>query len=970
MKFPEYFTEECFRKEAADAVERKTEALLSAMTDEEKAQLCHGGMNPPEVGQIGNGGYIGGVPRLGVPEIRMYDGPAGVTSIYETTGLPAEVMLASTWSRELAFAFGRVTGSENRMIGGNCQLGAEVDLVRTTHFNRTRDMLGEDPYLAGELAVPLVRGIQDEHVIATLKHFAGYIVSVSPADTADMVIDEQTMHELYLRPFERCIREADALAVMTTYSRVNGPYAANARPLLKDVLRSQWGFLGLTMCDWGGNHSFSLAKGMDIEMPLGAYNSTERILRFLENGRLTKEALDDAVRHVLYALGQCGYLSLVTLDESGRAEQEEGRTAPIKLPDTYRKKEALRLENACLAEQIAENGAVLLKNEREALPLTAEDCGQKEGVALIGFGACHAICGYGQERSYGTLRYMRPPVEELGSLSGSPKAFTTHVGIDCAGVCIGSDFLYTQETGKEHGLVRFFGISEKDGCRPPVMGANAGGGGAEFFGVATRDEAEDEEEGSLDFMPRELFMPGSDAADMEGETTGSVCRVDETLEFTCEEGNYTYRNQGAGNAFSRGSAYTWKGYLQADEDGEYQLNLQGIGGVIVFKMMLDGREYTTVGEIKMREGTQWPWGNLACTQEGMEICATRVTLKAGKRYPVLVYAKAMLEEKDLQLRLAWVTPAMRRAQRSEAVAAAAKARKTIFFVHQGFQVARGKARTGMSFAEGTDLTLEAEQEELLHELACAVHANGGRLIVAAYNGSAFAMKSWVDEADAILYMWMPGQSGSRALAKIVLGQKNPCGRLPQSFPDVNENTPVTDTKEHLRERWEGVREPKKPLRVTASEGIYTGYRWYDREGRKPLFPFGHGKSYTTFAYSKLAVEEGDEIRVKATVENSGTCAGTEIAQLYIGEGIVPDYASMPKKQLCGFARLENMQPGERREVCWTVPKESLMFWDINAEPAPDGRGGFGKWVISRGTRRILVGASAEDIRLEGTVEIK
>lgn len=966
MKFPTYFTEDCFQRETADVVDKKIEALLSAMTNEEKAGLCHGGMNPPEVGQIGNGGYIGGVPRLGVPEIRMYDGPAGVTSIYETTGLPAEEMLASTWSRRLAGEYGRVTGSENRMISGNCQLGAEVDLVRTTHFNRTRDMLGEDPYLAGELAVPLVRGIQDEHVIATLKHFAGYIVSVNPADTADMVIDEQTMHELYLRPFERCIHDADALGVMTTYSRVNGPYAANAEPLLKNVLRDQWGFRGLTMCDWGGNHSFSLAKGMDIEMPFGAYNSTERILKFLENGKLTQEALDNAARHVLYALGRTGYLSLVCLDESGQVLSEEGRTAPIRLPDTYREKESLRLENARIAEEIAENGAVLLKNDRDALPLTKEDCGQEGGIAVVGFGGSYAICGYGQERSYGTLRYMRPPIEALRGLCAHPEAFEAHVGIDYAGACIESRFLYTKEQGEEHGLTRFYGISEEDGYRPPVMSANVGGGGEEFFGVATRDEAEDEEEGSLDFMPTELFMPGSDAADMEGKTTGSVCRVDETIAFTCEPGNFTYKNHGEGSAFLQGSAYTWKGFLQVDEDGEYQLNLQAIGGIAVFKIMLEEGEYTLAGEIKMREGTQWPWGNLACTPEGMEICATRVTLQAGKRYPILVYAKAMLKEKDLQLRLAWVTPAMRKSQRSEAVAAAARAKKTVYFIHQGFQVAHGKAKTGMGFAEGTDLMLEAEQEELLHDLAHAAHENGGRLIVAAYNGSAFAMQSWVDEADAILYLWMPGQSGSRALAKLLLGIKNPCGKLPQSFAGVNEDTPVTDTDEHKRERWDGVKEPGKPLRVTASEGIYTGYRWYDRSGRKPLFPFGHGRSYTTFAYSSLEIEQGEEILVRATVENTGGCVGTEIAQLYIGAGEAPDYAMMPAKQLCGFVRLEDMQPGERRIIEWSVPRESLMFWDIHAEPAAAGRG---KWAVAGGPRKLLVGASAEDIRLEGAVQI-
>ncbi len=969
MKFPEYFTKDCFRDEEETVIEGKIRALLKEMTNEEKAELCHGGSNPPEVGQVGNGGYLKGVPRLGVPEIRMYDGPAGVTSIYETTGLPAEEMLASSWSRELAKDYGSVTGSENQMISGNCQLGAEVDLVRTTHFNRTRDMLGEDPYLAGELAVPLVKGIQKHHVIAVLKHFAGYIVSVDPADTADMIIDEQTMQELYLRPFARCIHEADALGIMTTYSRVNGPYAANAKPLIWDVLRKQWGYRGLTMCDWGGNHSFSLVKGMDMEMPLGAYNSTERILKFLDQGKLSEESLDAAAGHVLYALGKAGYLSLVTMDEQGKIQSQEGRVAPIRMPDTYGQQDQLRQKNADIAQEVALKGAVLLKNEREALPLTKEDWEQEKDVVLVGFGGSYGICGYGQERSYGTLSYMRSPIEEIKELSECPQAFSAQVGIDYAGACMDSRYLYTDAEGESHGLVRSYGISQEDGYRPPLMSMNAGGGGEEFFGVASRDEEEDEEEGSLDFRPMELFMPGSDAADMEGKKTGEVCCIDKTLEFTCGAGNYTWKNQKDGKAFPKGSAYTWKGYLQVEEDGEYQINLQGIGGIVVCKMDLDGTGYQDIGSIKLREGTQWPWGNLACTPEGMEICATRVELKARRRYPILIYAKALLEEKDLQLRLAWVTPDMKRRQWQDAVLASSKAKKTIFFIHQGFQVAHGQAKGGMNFTEGTDLTLEREQEELLHQVAKAVHGHGGKLIVAAYNGSAFAMKSWVDEADALLYLWMPGQSGSRALAKLLLGQESPSGKLPQSFPDFNENTPVTDTPEHRKERWEGVKEPGKPRRVYASEGIYTGYRWYDKEGRKPLFPFGHGLTYTTFAYSNLKIHKGEKPFVTVTVQNTGSRMGTEIVQLYLGEGETPSYAMMPIKQLCGFARAEDLAPGEKRAVTIEIFEKSFFYWDIKAPLIKDSNGRLGKWKKAKGARKLLVGASAEDIRLEGIIEV-
>lgn len=966
MRFPEYFTDSCWKEESEDVIEQKIEALLCEMTTEEKAELCHGGINPPVPGQVGNGGYLKGVPRLGAPEIRMYDGPAGVTSIYETTGLPAEELLASTFSRRLAYEFGKVTGSENKMISGNCQLGAEADLVRTTHFNRTRDMLGEDPYLAGELLVPLVKGIQDNHVMAILKHFAGYVVSANPANSPDTVIDEQTMHELYLAPFEKAIQEGNAAGVMTAYNRVNGPYAAASEYLLKEVLREEWAYKGLTMCDWGGNHSFSLSKGMDIEMPMGAYNSTERILRFLENGKLSEEDLNQAVRHVLNGLAKAGYLSLVTLDESGRVLTEADRIEPIRMPDTYREKEAVRKENAAIAEEITVKGAVLLKNENQALPLCPKDYKEEESIAVVGIGGLYPVCGYGQERSYGTLEYMKAPVMELQQATGRKDAFVMQPGIDLVGRVIPSDALYTEEDGEEHGLKRCYGITKEDGYRPPLM--SMGGAGEEFTGVASRDAEEDDED--LDFKPMDLFMPGSDAADMDGYETGSICCVDKTLEFTCGCQNKTYRNDAAGNAFIQGEAYTWKGCLLAPEDGEYQLNLQAIGGIAVFKMDVDGTGYRDIGLIKMREGTQWPWGNLVCTPEGMEVCCTRITLEKGKRYPIVVYGKALLKEKDLQLRLAWVTPSQAAKQRKDAIEAAEKAKKTLYFVHSGFKTAYGQTSGALSFQEGTDLELDKEQKELLFDLSEAVHKNGGQLIVLAYHGSAFAMKSWIDKTDALMYMWMPGQSGSTALRKLLLGEAVPGGKIAQSFPNTNEDTLITDSLEHKKERWDGEEIPGKPLRVTASEGIYSGYRWYDKEGREPLFEFGFGLSYTTFAYSDLQIiNQNNKIRVQFMVENTGEYAGDEIVQVYLGAGEAPPYVMMPQKQLCGFERLEGMQPKEKRMVSIEVPERSLMYWDIHKEKIQRENGTKDKWQKATGIRKILVGASSLDIRLKGTVTI-
>ena len=955
ISFPDVFERHFLRPENGETLEGKVRALLSAMTPEEKADLCHGGFDPPDPGKVANGGYLPGDARLGVPEIRMFDGPAGVTSIHDTTGLPAEELLASSWSRELAREFGRVTGSENRIISGNCQLGAEADLCRTTHFNRTRDMLGEDPFLAGELIVPLVQGIQEEGVMAVLKHLAAYVISANPADSPNTVVDEQTLRELYLTPFERGVKDGGAVGVMTAYSRVNGSYASNSRALQQDVLRRDWDFKGLTMCDWGGNHSFTLKNGTDIEMPVGAYNSTERILQRLKDGRLTMEELDTAAGHVLYALGRIGYLSLVQLDKDGVPMEEPGRIKPIRLPDTWQDHAELLEKNAKAAEEIAVRGAVLLKNENQALPLPDGSPNSGTRIALIGTGAVYPVCGYGQERAYGTISRMESPCEALSRISGPGNSIISAIGLDLVGRTIPSDCLFTDAACQAHGLIRTYGITKEDGFRPPLM--SQGGEGVEFFGTASLDETAEEEEGTLDFAPAELFMPGNDAADIPGFETGSFCRIDPEIEFVT--GTRNWKNGSGGTAFPKGEAYTWKGWLRAPETGEYQINLQAIGGISILKIDKDGTGLKDIGMIKLREGCQWPWGNLVCTKEGMEVCNTRLQLEEGKAYPIQLYVRAELEEKDMQVRLSWITPSQRAADLKAAELAASGADYTVLLLHNGFQISREEARGGMHFAESTDLSLDEEQKNLLSRIAAAKKPDA-KLIAAVCNGSAFTMQDWIDVPDALLWFWMPGQAGGSALARLLLGKDNPSGKLPQSFPACQTDTPVTDTPEHKAERWDGVAVPGKPRDVIASEGIFTGYRWHRKSGVKPLFPFGFGLSYTRFEYSDLSVEQGAaDVEVSFCVKNTGDVKGSEIAQVYLGAGMVPDYAMIADRQLCGFARLEDLNPGEMRSVRIVIPKRCFCYWDIYETGNADAH-----WKRVTGPRELLVGASSEDIRLK------
>ena len=601
MRYAKYFELSDLKRESDEILSRKVQALLEAMTEEEKLNLCHGHQNPEGM-QVANAGYLPGIPRLGVPEIRMYDGPAGVTSVYETTGLPVQEMLASSWDPQLAYQYGKVEGSENFAISGNTQLGSQYDVVRVPQFGRNKDMLGEDPFLVTKLAVPETKGIQDQGAVAALKHFGVASIGTDMQNAADQLVDEQTLHEIVFPPFEAAAKEGRAGAFMCCYNKFNGAYSSANVYAQKKVLRDMWGYKGYVMSDWGANHSLSTGKGMDMEMPNGAYNSNERILKGIEKGRLSWDDVNAAAAHVLFGIGMAGYLSLVELDENGQVKVEEGRYEPIRMKDRYTEsvKAGLLNENAKICLEIARKGAVLLKNEKETLPLSPDDYTGEKAVAMIGLGAVKLLSGSGQERSYGRISRMKAPAEELKRLAGKDSNVLSAVGLDFFGETIPEEAFWQDKAMTKHGLLRTYGVDESNAeispflamilankekeneQTPEEMNALMGGGGKEFKGVASSDDEEDE---PIDFIPN-LGSPL--VGDMEGYETGSFCCVDEKIDFTVGTSNgginQNYKNAGDGTAFVKGSVYTWDSFLTVPVSGEYTLILQAIGGNTVFRI--------------------------------------------------------------------------------------------------------------------------------------------------------------------------------------------------------------------------------------------------------------------------------------------------------------------------------------------------------------------------------------------------
>lgn len=333
----------------------RVDALLGRLTLEEKTALLHGAQDPAPLGQAG---YVPGVPRLGIPELRFADGPAGVRVARPATALPAPVLLASAFDPGLAREYGRVLGREGRALGQDVLLSPMVNLIRTPFAGRNFETLSEDPRLTADLVGELVRGIQDEGLIAGVKHFA-LNNQEQGRDTIDVVAAEQTLHETELRGFEAAVA-AGAGAVMGAYNKVNGTYACESKPLLDELLRGGWGFDGWVMSDRGAAHSTvaSINAGLDMEMPDGTHFGAP-LREAVRAGSVPEEAVDLAVRRVLTTMDRFGLLTDRPAARPARDAAAGARTA----------------------RRVAAAGAVLLRNEHATLPLTGAGA---RSIAVIG----------------------------------------------------------------------------------------------------------------------------------------------------------------------------------------------------------------------------------------------------------------------------------------------------------------------------------------------------------------------------------------------------------------------------------------------------------------------------------------------------------------------------------------------------------------------------------------------------------
>jgi len=405
-------------KDASLSADKRVADLLTRMTPEEKATMLAGS------------GWMesAAIDRLGIPSIKMADGPMGVRSWLGSSALtsaanppikvlstsfPSGVAMASTWDTELVKREGQAIAQEVKGLGRNMILGPTVNINRVPLWGRNFEGYGEDPYLSARLGVAYIKGVQGEGVIPSVKHFAANNEEFE-RHRIDEKIDARTLHEIYLPAFKAAVQETDVWTVMSAYNKVNGLYCAENPTLLTDILQKEFGFKGFVISDWGSTYSTAgtVNAGMDLEMPGGAparamitsprsqlsgnsgtWLETEKVLAEVKAGHITEATLDANVGRILRVIFV-----------SGLFDHPMATTGEIDTP-----------AQQAVARQGATEGIVLLKNAGSLLPL---DAGKIHSIAVIGPNAAVARTGGGGS-SLVRPKYSVAPLDGIRERAGN-----------------------------------------------------------------------------------------------------------------------------------------------------------------------------------------------------------------------------------------------------------------------------------------------------------------------------------------------------------------------------------------------------------------------------------------------------------------------------------------------------------------------------------------------------------------------
>lgn len=796
-------------------IESRIEELLSKLTLEEKIELLGG-----------TGFETKSIERLNIPSLDMCDGPLGVRW-GQATAFPSGILMGATWNPQLIEKLGSALAEEVKAKGRHVILGPCVNIARIPIGGRNFESFGEDPYLTSRITVNYIKGVQKENVAATVKHFAANNQEHERM-FVDVQVDERTLNEIYFPAFKAAVTEANVLAVMSAYNKLNGFYCSENKNLLMDELKGEWKFNGLVMSDWGAVHSSipTFNNGLDLEMPNGKFLNSKSLLEGLKNGELDKEILNDKIRRILRVMFTIGLFDNYNYDAT-------------KI-NTYEHKQ--------IALEVAREGMVLLKNQNNILPLNFEKI---KSIAVIGPTSNVAITGGGGSSMVSPF-YSVSPLEALKNKIGDKVTINFAQGLTLNGILnpISSEFLFTEKNGKVHGLL------------------------SEYF-------------------------TNKDLKGLPART-----KIDTTINFSWEWDS-SFENFPSDNFSVR-----WSGYIKVDKTDNYSIDVSTDDGVRLYiddKLVIDDwndhAEATNSYTLKLEAEKFYKIKLEFYENGGAAIC------KLGFR------------TNDLTLF-------------SEALNAAKTSDVALVFVGTNFTYE----------SEGFDrqnLLLPQNQDELIRQVA-EINPN---TVVILTTGSPVLMNEWIDKVPAVLESWFAGEQIGNAIVEILIGEVNPSGKLPITFPVSWEDCSAFGTY-------------KQESGISKyNDGIFVGYRHFEKHNIKPLFPFGFGLSYTQFYYSdinlsKSKLTQNDSLIVSFRVRNIGKLRGKEIVQLYISDPVCS--VERPIKELKKFAKVE-LVPGEEKEISFTIHPDDLMFYDK-------------LWKVESGEFIIMIGSSSSDIKLKSSIE--
>ncbi|KAI1821813.1 glycoside hydrolase family 3 protein [Xylaria intraflava] len=793
------------------------------------------------------------IPEKSIPAIKTSDGPNGARGGVFVGGtkaalFPCGISLAATWNKDLLYQVGQHLAAEVRARSAHVLLAPTVCMHRHPLGGRNFESFSEDPLLTGKLASQYIRGIQSKGVAATIKHFVTNEQETHRL-TIDSMVMERPLRELYLRPFEIAVREANPWAVMSSYNLINGVHADSNIHTLRDILRGDWGYDGTVMSDWGGVNSTvqSIKAGCDVEFPYSTKWRFDKILKAVGNGELTVDDINAAAENVL---------TLVERTRGGDMSAEE--------PE----REDNREETRSLIRSAGVEGLTLLKNEGKILPINPKAA----KIAVIGPNANRAIAGGGGSASLNPY-YNTLPLDSIKQAAQGEVIYAKGCHIH-KWLPVASPYC-TDKSGKPGVNLEWF---RGDKFQGDVI-------------VTQRRPNTD------------LFLWDSAPLDLLGPEWSAIATT----------------------------------YLTPTSSGKHTISFMSVGPGKLYingKLALDLWNWTEEGEAMF---------------DGSIDYMVQVDMHAGKAVELRVEMtnelRPISKQKEFHMthKYGGCRIGFKEEDRvdylREAVEAAAQADVAIVIVGLDAEwESEGYDRQTM------DLPSDGSQDRLIQ----AVHKANPRTVVVNQSGSPVTMP-WADEVPAIIQAWYQGQEAGNALADVLFGRSNPSGKLPSTFPRKLEDTPAYHN-------W-----PGENRRVLYGEGLYIGYRHYDRVNVEPLFPFGHGLSYTTFEYgrpslSRKVLIDSAPIHLVMAVTNTGEIAGAETVQIYVRDE--KSALPRPEKELVAFEKVF-LEADETKHITVPLDKYAVGYYD----PAKSA------WIAEKGSFKVLIGASAGDIKHSVTFEV-